>query len=101
MNGLEKKKSEFEHVWNHVNGNVLIYFDTKSKNSKIYMFQDGKQKGYSHYNDVRIFIDEQEYAPDKYSTFIKHVQNHLFKGEVVICKICGMNIEQIWDARKK
>ena len=31
----------------------------------------------------------------KYKAFYDHIQNHLSDGHVVICKICGKNIEQV------
>jgi len=31
---------------------------------------------------------------EKYKAFYDHIQNHLPEGQVVVCKICGKDIEQ-------
>lgn len=34
--------------------------------------------------------------PDKANVFVKHIQNHLKEGQVVICKICNKDIDTIY-----
>ena len=37
---------------------------------------------------------------DREQIFINHIQKHLQKGEKVICKICGITVEQIYEESK-
>jgi len=38
---------------------------------------------------------------NKGTVFIRHIQQHLAGNEVVICKICGKTVEQIYEEYKQ
>ena len=78
----------------------IVEYNTTTKNLTIYIFSEGKQIGYTHYNDVKLMIDEKQYGKGKNDVFVQHVQNHLSDNEVVICKICGKNVNQIYKEEK-
>jgi len=33
----------------------------------------------------------------KAGLFVEHIQAHLKEGQVVICKICGKSVDEIWN----
>ena len=45
------------------------------------------------------FGEHEPLTPEnlKDDKFIKHIQNHLQPGQVVVCKICGKTVREILD----
>lgn len=37
----------------------------------------------------------------KGNVFVRHIKNHLEKGQVVICKICGKTVDEIYAEEGK
>ena len=33
--------------------------------------------------------------------FVEHIERHLTSSEIVVCKICGKNIDEIYKAKKE